>query len=706
MPRERSQPPTPYASTSTGPSREWDTPVLDSHAQSTSRRQHRATPSTRRSTTTEHRELVRSSEVYKPTYSKYKQEILSEEEYITHLSDIIKRDFFPQLYALDTRREIIQGLESHDEHIVGESVRRLRELCTPVATHSSTRRRHRANDTPGRTPLDSTYGADTPTAFDRTPLTSFSATPASHAPNRTFDPSSGGINTALSLDAFQSKYTSEDNSSFATLLARDNQARRDKTRWAWEAERRANEKQIRGRHARERLVDVTREMIESSGDGTVWMLEGQSGRPGERQVLVGSGTKVGDDDRGLIKGRDEKERLRITGGNQGDQKLILGVDDKGKGKQTALTVASRVDDKAKQYVDYDRPAVEEEEEARPLEKKQLQVDVETWPFRNRNSLMFPPDADTDPSDPPPPSSNPANPSTSTNGPVLPVGEPKGIRYHATRLMELETGEGSQSGGTPSPSRSRINAAISGTPYPVESSNTPRVNDFSFVSALPSPRANQLPPQALQELMTWGSIEATPITLRTHEVDASVGPFRIEDTSRREELAFKMARKAKRSLAETAASHGSATAASGSTSRGLALGGGNSTGLRRSVLDSVRSSTMTGRCEGISGNSTPRTGDHLSPAARSLLSKTKPGRALERGLSRNQQQQGSNAVEMGKYERQEEDRRRVERARKRAREVESQDRLKRERWTPSPAVSLGFDPDLEGQGFLPKHGKMA
>ena len=35
----------------------------------------------------------------------------------------------------------------------------------------------------------------------------------------------------------------------------------------------------------------------------------------------------------------------------------------------------------------------------------------------------------------------------------------------------------------------------------------------------------------------------------------------------------------------------------------------------------------------------------------------------------------------------------ERAVKRAREVESRERLRRERWTPSPSVDLGFDPDL-------------
>lgn len=167
-------------------------------------------------------------------------------------------------------------------------------------------------------------------------------------------------------------------------------------------------------------------------------------------------------------------------------------------------------------------------------------------------------------------------------------------------------------------------------------------------------------------MTWGSIEATPVTLRssTLDGDGSVGPFRIEDTSKREELAFKMARKAKRSLAESA-----------SGGKGLATdarrGGGSGGGLRRSAMESsIRGSSTTPRT--TSGASTPRTGDHLSPAARSLLGKTKPGMALEMGLKRS-----SGHL---KYEEEVEEKRRIERAKKRAREVESRDRLKRARWT--------------------------
>lgn len=41
-----------------------------------------------------------------------------------------------------------------------------------------------------------------------------------------------------------------------------------------------------------------------------------------------------------------------------------------------------------------------------------------------------------------------------------LGEPKAIRYHATRLEEVERGAPSHH---PSPTRSRINAAITGTP---------------------------------------------------------------------------------------------------------------------------------------------------------------------------------------------------------------------------------------------------
>lgn len=162
-------------------------------------------------------------------------------------------------------------------------------------------------------------------------------------------------------------------------------------------------------------------------------------------------------------------------------------------------------------------------------------------------------------------------------------------------------------------------------------------------------------------MTWGTIEATPVTLRTSGDDMSVGPFRVRETDRREELAHKMARKAKRSLADGGKD-------------GIAAGG--STSLRRSAMEaSVRGGTTP-----RGGGATPRRSTtDLSPAARSLLGRTKPGKALEGGLAREKQWS------------EDEERRRLERARQRAREVESRDRLRRERWTVSPAISLALAP---------------
>lgn len=200
------------------------------------------------------------------------------------------------------------------------------------------------------------------------------------------------------------------------------------------------------------------------------------------------------------------------------------------------------------------------------------------------------------------------------------------------------------------------------------SATPKVKGFSFVDALPTPRAATIDPQSLQDLMTWGTIESTPIALRSSaslarsSLGGGGGPFKIVDTSRREALAHKMAVKAKKSLSQRPG---------GSSHIGVG-------GLRRNVLDrSVRGE----------GDRTPRTpssrgGVDLSPAAKMLLGRTGPGSAIHKGMSSSSE-----------YEAEEESRRKLERARIRAREVESRERLKRERWSASPTLSLGFDPDL-------------
>ena len=48
------------------------------------------------------------------------------------MSDIIKRTFFPQLRELDAHNDLVAAFESEDPAAIEESVRRMREICTPT----------------------------------------------------------------------------------------------------------------------------------------------------------------------------------------------------------------------------------------------------------------------------------------------------------------------------------------------------------------------------------------------------------------------------------------------------------------------------------------------------------------------------------------------------------------------------------------------
>jgi protein DGCR14 len=208
--------------------------------------------------------------------------------------------------------------------------------------------------TPGRTPFDESDM--TPTYFSETPMTNM-PTPlrrARAAPDLRYDPT-------LSLDTFQSRYTSEDNSSFAVLLSKDNAARREKFSWAWDAEKKANQKAIKGREAREQLVEMTRKMVESDANGCVTLIQGAPGRPGERKMLVQGAT--GDMGRLMVGGTKESGRLMLEDG-------------KGKGKGQL------------EYVDMDKPTAEEEEEGRFLRQEEMQVPMEGFTFTVRTQLIL------------------------------------------------------------------------------------------------------------------------------------------------------------------------------------------------------------------------------------------------------------------------------------------------------------------------------
>jgi len=129
------------------------------------------------------------------------QIVLEEDEYTSALSEIIARDFFPSLVGTDylESQKPPQGLS--DTAI----------QQTPL----------QLGDTPFMRPGDTPF-------FDEGPARK----------KRKLENKDGGVNTDLSLDDFQARYTSEDNASFTSILNDENTQRKDRYKWAYDAERR------------------------------------------------------------------------------------------------------------------------------------------------------------------------------------------------------------------------------------------------------------------------------------------------------------------------------------------------------------------------------------------------------------------------------------------------------------------------------------
>ncbi|KAG8958932.1 hypothetical protein FRC00_002135 [Tulasnella sp. 408] len=228
----------------------------------------------------------------------------------------------------------------------------------------------------------------------------------------------------------------------------------------------------------------------------------------------------------------------------------------------------------------------------PLKDKRS-AGVPGWRFKTRNALMFPPDADV-------------SPYQTSSSELLAEGsrtEAPTIVHANTRLPEQSEGaEGSVAGSSvpPSPTRSRIAAAISGLSY-VPSTDSPKVRGFGFVDAIPSPSPSQLGAEGMKELMTLGTLLATPRVISGSddplEDAATPSPFVIKPPNSRDMLGRRLGNEAGRSLTKKANLLGGATPRT--------PGGG---------IDKRGNLTA----------STPRRVDILTPAARRLLSRTKEG----------------------------------------------------------------------------------
>ncbi|THU91730.1 hypothetical protein K435DRAFT_746086 [Dendrothele bispora CBS 962.96] len=461
------------------------------------------------------------------------QVVLEEDEYTAALSHIIARDFFPSLVHLGATNDYLDALDTRDPHLINASVRRIEEIS---ATPASSRRGGRL---PYQTPSQTPYAAGPSQTPMRTPIGSGSEERPTKRPR---------YDTNLGLDNFQARYTSEDNSSFTQILDQENKQRKEKWGWAWEAQKRVEQQKDRMLEARERML-----------------IEAPTMTGVREKFVIEAPTNAG-----LI--TDGKEEKKDEGESHEEEKDAEGKE----GKQMILKEADKSNE-----IDVMAP-----------KKDTRSAGVDGWKFKTRNSLMFPPDADSSPYHQRP------------KLVVVPKGEEKSIAYNGTRLPEQDdsTATSRPMSEPPSPTRSRIDAAIQGTEYRPKS---PSGSRFSLVPDLPSPTPSELGPAAVKELMTWGTLNATPRIISSDDpaeaLPPPVTPFRISEPSSRELLSHKLSNKASKSLRAKA---------------GL-LGLGQTPGISRTP-GTVKKGNMgppswTPRRSEAAGN--------LTPAAKRLLNRT-------------------------------------------------------------------------------------
>lgn len=155
-----------------------------------------------------------------PKRIKRPKNVIDEESYTDAISEIIARDFFPGLLETETQQEYLDAQESGDRAWISSAHRRLSQVMAPGRRRgrrgTSIQTPLRASDTPR-----GGYAGETPMSVASDVTTSTQAVTAVE------------VDTNMSLDKFQSLYTSEDNESFYKLLDKQNQKRAEKYAWMW-----------------------------------------------------------------------------------------------------------------------------------------------------------------------------------------------------------------------------------------------------------------------------------------------------------------------------------------------------------------------------------------------------------------------------------------------------------------------------------------
>ncbi|SLM38984.1 Nuclear protein DGCR14 [Lasallia pustulata] len=203
----------------------------------------------------------------RPKRIKRPAKVLDEDTYTDALSNIIARDFFPGLVETESQQEYLNALDSHDDAWIAAAGRKLTEVMTPGPDGRRLRGKRGTSMTPtsrlfgrgGETPKG--WGGDTPMSVVST---------SSTATSQTEKPE---VDTNMSLSAFQTKYTSEDNESFYKLLDKQNLKRAEKQAWMWSGNKIPSARQIAHRQRSSRLLEAKAAQDRANGGKALLSIE-------------------------------------------------------------------------------------------------------------------------------------------------------------------------------------------------------------------------------------------------------------------------------------------------------------------------------------------------------------------------------------------------------------------------------------------------
>ncbi|KAJ1542625.1 DiGeorge syndrome critical region protein 14, partial [Nowakowskiella sp. JEL0078] len=177
--------------------------------------------------------LVRNSNTpaYKiPVVQKKPSVVLEEDDYVEAMQSIIKRDFFPQVEKLQKQCEYLDALAN-------DQTDEARRIGVQLAKMTGRIHDKSLGGQTAHTPLFSPQVKDTPKYTNAAHVGS--ETPNYSPQFNSTDSSSPttNINVNMSLDEFVSTYISEDTASFEKVLEIQEQERREKYKWIYDAEK-------------------------------------------------------------------------------------------------------------------------------------------------------------------------------------------------------------------------------------------------------------------------------------------------------------------------------------------------------------------------------------------------------------------------------------------------------------------------------------